>query len=152
MTNRFIGGYAQVGVFPAPLIVEQADSRRQHLRASLEQRIVEGTAYVRSLMDGGNAAIGIDQAKGPHETGQRAHLSSFEAGLSGPRCCRFVSSRGLSHCAKRVMSIADKLENFGFQFGSGMRINSGNELESVLQNLNRIAVGKSCYRVVCGKH
>src|SRR4030095_17071764 len=102
--------------------------------------------------DGGNAPVWIDQAVGPHERSQRAHLHCLNTILGRPRCCGLVSLCRLSHGAHRVISIPDELKNSSLQLCTGGRSNLWSELERLLQYLNSIAVREPPPCIFCCHH
>jgi hypothetical protein len=82
IAERRVGGCAEVRIFLAPRIVEQAATGCQHLGACQKNWIVGASAYLHGLFHRGEALVGINEAKRPHQGSQCAHLSCLEASPS----------------------------------------------------------------------
>jgi len=67
IVERRVGGRAEVRVFLAPGIVEQAATGCQHLGACQKNWIVGASAHLHGLIHRGKTLVGISEAKRPHQ-------------------------------------------------------------------------------------
>ncbi|HYS14481.1 MAG TPA: hypothetical protein VEN28_14315 [Burkholderiaceae bacterium] len=141
--NRLVGGSADLRILHAPRVIEKTGACREKVDARVHHWIAESGAGPCGLLQDRYRAVGIEQPKGAREAHLGLHLSGGDASPRRERRCGLKRSGRFHHCPKRVLGIADPLENLNLEWRAAIGRKSWHKSDGVLEYVERIADGEA---------